>query len=100
MKSSTGTTNAVKPAKNRIKELKLDFGGDTLPCSDFNANALYFAVTALSYNLFALMRQLLPEELATKRVITLRWRVYALAAKVVKTGCQLIIKLREDHQNY
>ncbi len=85
-------------SENRIKELKLDFGGDTLPCSDFNANALYFAVTALSYNLFALMRQLLPEELATKRVITLRWRVYALAAKVVKTGRQIIIKLREDHQ--
>ena len=107
MKSSTGTATRLRSyrffqrgetSEYRIKEVKLDFDRDTLPCSDFNANALYFAVTALSYNLFALMRQLLPEELATKRVITLRWRVYAIAAKVVKTGRQLIIKLREDHQ--
>ncbi len=54
----------AEDSENRIKELKLDFGGDTLPCSDFNANALYFLISALSYNLFALMRQLLPEELA------------------------------------
>ncbi len=32
----------AEDSENRIKELKLDFGGDTLPCSDFNANALYF----------------------------------------------------------
>ncbi len=52
----------AEDSENRIKELKLDFGGDTLPCSDFNANALYFLISALSYNLFALMRQLLPEQ--------------------------------------
>ena len=75
-------------SENRIKELKLDFGGDMLPCSDFNANALYFLITALSYNLFALMRQLLPAELVHHRAITLRWRLYAIAAKVVKTGRQ------------
>ena len=54
----------AEDSENRIEELKLDFGGDTLPCSDFNANALYFLIAALSYNLLALMRQLLPEELA------------------------------------
>jgi hypothetical protein len=58
--------------ENRIKELKLDFGGDTLPCSDFNANAFYFLLTTLSYNLFALMRQLLPEELSRHRAMTIR----------------------------
>ncbi len=47
----------AEDSENRIKERKLDFGGDTLPCSDFNANALYFLISALSYNLFALMRQ-------------------------------------------
>ncbi len=38
-------------SENRIKELKLDFGGDTLPCSDFDANAVYFSICALAYNL-------------------------------------------------
>jgi hypothetical protein len=81
-------------SENRIKELKLDFGGDTLPCSDFNANALYFLLSTLSYNLFALMRQLLPEALSHHRVMTIRWRLYAIAAKVVKTGRQLFVKLQ------
>ena len=86
-------------SENRIKELKLDFGGDTLPCSDFNANALYFLITALSYNLFALMRQLLPEELAHHRAPTLRWRLVAIAAKVVKNSRRLFVKVREKHQH-
>jgi len=88
----------AEDSENRIKELKLDFGGDTLPCSDFNANALYFLISALSYNLFALMRQLLPAELAHHRAMTLRWRLYAMAAKVVKTGRQLFVKLKENHR--
>ena len=88
----------AEDSENRIKELKLDFGGDTLPCTDFKANALYFLISALSYNLFALMRQLLPEELAHHRATTLRWRLYAIAAKVVKTGRQLFVKLQEKHR--
>ena len=89
----------AEDSENRIKELKLDFGGDTLPCSDFNANALYFLLTTLSYNLFALMRQLLPVELAHHRAITLRWRLYAMAAKVVKTSRQLYVKLQAKNQH-
>ncbi|HIJ31990.1 MAG TPA: IS1380 family transposase [Gammaproteobacteria bacterium] len=85
-------------SENRIKELKLDFGGDTLPCSDFQANALYLQICALSYNLFALMRQLLPEELAHHRVTTIRWRLYAIAAKIVKTSRQLYVKAKQKHQ--
>lgn len=81
-------------SENRIKELKCDFGGDTLPCSDFDANALYFSLCALSYNVFALMRQLLPEELSHHRAMTIRWRLYAMAAKVVKTGRQVWVKLQ------
>ncbi len=93
-----GYNQRAEDSENRIKELKLDFGGDTLPCPDFNANALYFLISALSYNLFALMRQLLPEELAHHRAMTLRWRLYAIAAKVVRTGRQLFVKLQEKHR--
>jgi len=87
----------AEDSENRIKELKLDFGGDVLPCSDFKANNLYFLISALSYNLFALMRQLLPVELSHHRVTTIRWRVYAVAAKIVKTSRQLWIKLKSNH---
>jgi len=46
----------------------------------------------------ALMRVLLPEELAHHRVITIRWRLYAIAAKVVKTGRQLFVKVSRRHR--
>ena len=84
----------AEDSENRLKELTLDFGGDALPCSDFNANALYFLITALSYNIFALMRQLLPGEWSQHRAITVRRRLYAIAAKVVQTGRQLFVKLK------
>jgi hypothetical protein len=88
----------AEDSENRIKELKLDFGGDCLPCSDFNANGLYFLICTLSYNLFALMRQLLPESLSQHRVVTIRWRLYAMAGKVIKTGRQIFVKLKSEHQ--
>ncbi len=88
----------AEDSENRIKELKLDFGGDTLPCSDFGANAVYFSICALAYNLFALMRQLLPEGMECHRAKTIRWRLYAMAAKVVKTGRQVFIKVQAQHQ--
>ena len=44
------------------------------------------------------MRQLLPEEWARHRAVTLRWRLYAMAAKVVKTGYQLFVKLQGKHR--
>ena len=88
----------AEDSENRIKELKLDLGGDTLPCSDFNANTLYFLITALSYNVFALMRALLPTALSRHRIVTIRWRLYGMAAKVVKTGRQLFVKLKAQHR--
>jgi hypothetical protein len=88
----------AEDSENRIKELKLDFGGDTLPCSDFDANAVYFSICALAYNLFALMRQLLPEGLECHRAKTIRWRLYAMAAKVIKTGRQVFVKVQAQHQ--
>lgn len=84
-------------SENRIKELKNDFGARQMPCTDFNANALYFDVCALSYNLFALMRQLLPLEFANKRAKYVRHRLYAIAAKVIQHGRQVIVKCQVQY---
>ena len=67
---------------NRIKELKCDFGGDRLPCGQFSANELYFVLCALSYNLFALLRHLLPGSWSRSRAPTVRLRLIALAGRV------------------
>ena len=84
-------------SENRIKELKNDFGARQMPCADFNANALYFDTCSLSYNLFALMRQLLPLEFANKRAKYVRHRLYAIATKVVQHGRQVTVKCRAQY---
>ena len=84
--------------ENRIKELKIDFGAERMPCNDFAANALYFALCALAYNLFAQLRSLLPKEWESCRAKTIRWRLYALAGKVVSHGRKIYLKLKAAHQ--
>jgi len=85
-------------SENRIKELKKDFGAERMPCGDFDANALYFALCALAYNLFALMRALLPVRFESCRAKTIRWRLYALAGKVVMHGRKLYLKVKATHR--
>ena len=85
-------------SENRIKELKLDFGANRMPCNDFAANALYFSLCALAYNLFALMRLVLPVRFESCRAKTIRWRLYALAGKVVMHGRKLYLKVKSAHR--
>ena len=70
-------------SENRIKELKSDFGGDMLPCDDLGANDLYFNLTALAYNLYALLRDTLPGTLSRRRATTMRRLLYFLPEKFV-----------------
>ena len=83
-------------SENRIKELKCDFAGERLPCGQFDANALYFHLCVTAYNLFVLLRHSLPPEWHTCRAPTFRWRVVALAAKVVSHARQVYLKFRPD----
>ena len=59
-----GGASHAREASQRsgIKELKSDFAGGRLPCSDFDANALYVCMCALAYNVFALLHAGLPPE--------------------------------------
>jgi hypothetical protein len=86
-------------SENRIKELKTDFAADRMPCQDFDANALYFALCALAYNLFALFRMFLPACFESTRAKTIRWRIFALAGKVVRHGRKLYLKLKKAHHD-
>jgi hypothetical protein len=85
-------------SENRIKELKKDFAADRMPCRDFDANALYFVLCSLAFNLFALMRLYLPAPFTNAQAKTIRWRIYGLAAKVVRHGRTFYLKLKASHQ--
>jgi hypothetical protein len=83
-------------SENRIKELKCDFAMERMPCGQFEANALFFALGVLAYNLYKLFEKwVLPEGYRRVRACTVRYRLYAVAGKVVRTGRSLILKVCE-----
>ena len=82
-------------SENWHKELKLGYGMEQMPCGELAANAMFFAIGVLAYNLGVLLKaQLLPEEYRHSTVQTLRWQLYRLAGKLVRHGRQWILKVR------
>jgi len=82
-------------AENIIKELKCGFGMESLPSGDFGANAFWFALGVLAYNMFILQKELLlPKELRTKTIGTLRWLLIGIAGKVVRHSRRLMLLLQ------
>jgi hypothetical protein len=89
------THNQRGESENWHKELKLGYGMEQLPCGELAANAMYFAVGVLAYNLGVLLKaELLPEEYRHSQVQTLRWKLYRLAGKLVRHGRQWVLKVR------
>ena len=84
-------------SENWHKELKVGFGMEQMPCGQFEANAVYFAIGVLAYNLAQLLkRQVLPAAYRTATVATLRWKVYRLAGKLVHHARGWILQIKAD----
>jgi hypothetical protein len=90
-------------SENRIKELKIGFGMERMPCGQLKANAVFFRIGTLAYNLFRLftLKTLFPSW-HRHQVQTVRWRLYQtrlpsggqVAGKVVFHGGQVFLKVR------
>jgi len=84
-------------AENHIKEVKYGFGLRRVPCGQLAANAAWCRIAAIAYDLFLMQQALaLPEHLATSSVTTVRWRLYNIAARLVRHGHRLILKIAAD----
>ena len=82
-------------SENRIKELKIGFGMERMPCGQFGANAVFLRIGVLAYNLFVMFKQdVLPKEYQRCQVQTLRWRLYQTAGKVTSHAGYSILKVR------
>ena len=80
--------------ENQIKEAKLGFGLDNLPCKNFHANWAYLLVTLLAFNLLAWLKLLaLPEPERTSYAKRLRFRFIAVAGTVGRSGRRLVLRL-------
>ena len=81
-------------SENRIKELKIGFGMERMPCGDFGANAMFFRLGTIAYNLFVMFKaSALSSQWRHAQVQTVRWRLYHVAGKVVRHGRRLILKV-------
>jgi len=84
-------------SENRIKELKIGFGMERMPCGQFAANAVFFRLGGLAYNLFKGFTQwTLDSTWHRHQIQTLRWRVYQTAGKVVRHAGQLCLKVNRE----
>jgi hypothetical protein len=88
-------------SENWHKELKIGVGMEQMPCGQKEANAMYFAIGVLAYNLAQLLkRRVLPASYRTATVATLRWKVYRLAGKLVRHARGVILQIKADTEKW
>jgi len=81
-------------AENYNKELKIGFGQDQMPCGQSYANAVYFRIGIIAYNLFLGFRRLAcPEAWSRHTIATFRWKLVQIAGRIVHHAGQVILKL-------
>jgi hypothetical protein len=81
--------------------MKGDLAGGHLPSYRFGANAAWWEIMVLAFNLNLLMKRLaLPEGWEPKRLKAIRFGLINLAGRVVIRSRQLIIRLSESHPAY
>ena len=87
-------------SENRIKELKIGFGMERMPCGQTKANAVFFRIGALSYNIYRLfLMKTLDKSWRKHQVQTIRWRLYQIAGKVVDHSNRIFLKVRRSYYN-
>jgi len=84
-------------SENRIKELKNGFSLDYMPCGTQGANAVFFRIGVLAYNLFILFkREVLGKRWLRSQIQTVRLHVYNLPGKIVRTARMLCLRIPES----
>jgi hypothetical protein len=81
-------------AENFHKELKIGFGLERMPCGDVGANAVFFRLGVLAYNLcIGFKRLACPSAWAAHTIATIRWRLLQVAGRIIRHAGQVILTL-------
>ena len=81
-------------SENYNKEIKIGFNLDYLPCGELEANAVWFGIGVLAYNLFIASKIFLfPKEWLKKTISTVRWQFIQIAGKIIKRSRQVIVRI-------
>ena len=78
--------------------LKSDLAGGKLPSGRFGANAAWWWISVLAFNLNVIMKSLvLGKEWKPKRMKAIRFHLINIAGRVVRHSRQWLIRLAKDH---
>jgi hypothetical protein len=92
-----GWHNQRGQAENFHKELKHGLGLEQLPCGDFGANAVFFRIGVLAYNLFIGFKRLAcPAAWAPQTIATIRWRLVQVAGRMLRHAGRVVLRLVLD----
>ncbi len=81
--------------------LKNDLAGGVLPAKRFFANAAWWRLNTITYNVLSVMkRKALPQAWWPSRLKTLRFHLLGIAARVIEHGRRLFVKIAKDHPSF
>jgi hypothetical protein len=84
-------------AENFNKELKIGLGMERMPCGQSYANAVFFRIGVIAYNLFVGFKRLsCPESWARHTITTFRWKMVQVAGRIVRHAGEMVLKLMID----
>jgi len=84
-------------AENFNKELKIGLGMERMPCGQTHANAVFFRIGVIAYNLFIGFKRLsCPESWAKHSIATFRWKMVQVAGRIVQHAGETVLKLMID----
>jgi hypothetical protein len=84
-------------AENFNKELKNGMGMDRMPCGQSYANAVFFRIGVIAYNLFIGFKRLAcPESWVKQTIATFRWKMVQVAGRIVRHAGERVLKLMID----
>ena len=81
-------------SENGIKELKIGFGMERMPCGQESANAAFFRIGVIAHNLFVLFKHsALGEGWQRHRVATVRWRLFQVPGRRIRHADTWVLKV-------
>jgi len=84
-------------SENFNKELKIGLGMERMPCGQSYANAVFFRIGVIAYNLFIGFKRLsCPESWMRHTIATFRWKMVQVAGRIVRHAGETVLKLMID----
>jgi hypothetical protein len=84
-------------SENFNKELKIGLGMERMPCGQSHANAVFFRIGVIAYNLFIGFKRLAcPASWVKQTIATFRWKMVQVAGRIIKHAGEVVLKLMID----